>query len=262
MTWHAETATLARYAEGAVDAVTAASVEAHLARCSQCRAELVPYADTSRLDRTWREVLDVLDTPRTTFAERVLRLLRVRDTYARLLAATPSLRTSWLLSVLLVVTFAVATGRGTERDLVFLLVAPLVPVAGVAAAYGPRIDAAYEIAVAAPFGGLRLLLLRSVAVLSASVVLCGAAGVFVPGVDGVEWLLPALALSVATLALTTATTPPVAAAAVGLAWVTYVRFRVADPADGLTQVLAAGLLAVALVVLALRAGRIEVGERA
>lgn len=261
MTWHAEAQTLARYAAGAVDAVTAASVEAHLAGCALCRDGLAPYADTERLDRTWAAVVDVLDAPRATPAERALRALGVRDDHARLLAATPSLRTSWLLSVLLVTAFAVLAGQATASGTFFLLVVPLVPVAGVAAAYGPGVDAAYEVGVAAPFGGARLLLLRTVAVLSFSLVACGVAAAAVPGLTGAEWLLPGLGLSAATLAATTVTTPQLAAGGVAFGWLAYVTWRAGDLAGPLTQGLSAALLAAGVTVVALRLGCFDRGER-
>jgi predicted anti-sigma-YlaC factor YlaD len=263
MTWHADPATLARWTAGGVDAVTASSVEAHLTGCAKCRDALAAYADDDRLDRTWAAVVDTLDLPRPTVAERGLRALRVRPDHARLLAATPSLRASWLLSVALVATFAVAAGRATRSgDLLFLLVAPLVPVAGVAAAYGPGVDPAYEVGVAAPFGGVRLLLLRSVAVLSVSFLCCGAAGLALPGLAAAGWLLPGLALSAATLAASTVTPPAFAAGGVSAAWLAYVSVRTDHPADGVTQVLAALLLVAGVAVLVWRAAHFEGGERA
>ena len=261
MTWHVDPAALARYAAGGADPVGATSIEAHLVSCAACRDGLAAYADTARLDRTWASVLDTIDAPRPTVAERALRGLGVRDDRARLLAATPSLRTSWLLSVVLVTVFAVASGNAADDGTFFLLVAPLLPVAGVAAAYGPGVDAAYEIGVAAPFGGLRLLLLRSLAVLSFSVVACVIGAAFVPGVAGVEWLLPGLGLSAATLAAETRTTPVNAAVAVSAIWLLYVASGAGTLAGAVTQSLSAALLAAGVAVVALRLGQFERGER-
>ena len=79
--------------------------------------------------------------------------------------------------------------------MLFLLVAPLLPLAGVAAAYGPLVDPAYELALAAPLGSLRLLLLRAVAVVAVD----DAArrwprALALPGLDwtAAAWLLPSL----------------------------------------------------------------------
>ena len=81
---------------------------------------------------------------------------------ARLLAATPSLSASWLGSVAAAAFLAALAADSSPRALfAFLTVAPMLPVAGVAAAYGRDADPAHEIAVASPYSMLRLLLLRS-----------------------------------------------------------------------------------------------------
>ena len=92
---------------------------------------------------------------------------------------------------------------------IFLTLAPLLPVAGVALSYGPAADPAYELTLAAPYSVLRLVLLRSVAVVTCTVALTaiGALALADNGWQAVAWLLPALALSAATLALSVRTTP-------------------------------------------------------
>ena len=50
---------------------------------------------------------------------------------------------------------------GTHGVAVFLALAPLLPMVGVALAYGPTADPAYEIAAATPYSGVRLLALRT-----------------------------------------------------------------------------------------------------
>ena len=76
---------------------------------------------------------------------------------------------------------------GTDRGLaLFLVVAPLIPVAGVAAAFGPGLDPTWEITVAAPGGGFRLLLLRAAAVFATTFAMASVASLALPGllVDG------------------------------------------------------------------------------
>jgi hypothetical protein len=53
---------------------------------------------------------------------------------------------------------AAQVGSGPDASLAFLTVAPLLPLAGIAMAYGPGIDPTYEIGLAAPMRSLRLLL--------------------------------------------------------------------------------------------------------
>ena len=130
--------------------------------------------------------------------------------------AAPRLRTYWTdrIAHLLLLVIGLTL-------VVFLLAAPLIPVAGVALAYGPDIDPAYEASVVAPFPGGRLLLLRTAAVLGACLPLLGLAGVLIPGRGwaSVAWLLPALAFTALVLAASTWIRPLVAATGVAVAWV-------------------------------------------
>ena len=78
----------------------------------------------------------------------------------------------------------------------FLLVAPLVPVLGVAAAYGPRHDPLETLVVTAPYGRTRLILVRTLAVLVSVLPVTALLGLALPGPPWVAaaWLGPALAL--------------------------------------------------------------------
>src|SRR5438445_3428947 len=96
MSWHAEADLLQRYADETLDDARAYSLEAHLLRCARCRAELAPTADAAQLDRMWASVVERVDAPAPGLVERGLLEIGVREHAARLLAATPSLRLSWL----------------------------------------------------------------------------------------------------------------------------------------------------------------------
>lgn len=224
MNWHADSELLERYAAGTVDAAGAFSLEAHLLACARCRAAAGVAVPVDRVATTWSGIEDRLDAPRLGVVERLLVRAGVRQHLARLLAATPALRLSWLLAVALVLAFAVAAaygGRGERGLLPFLVLAPLVPVAGVAAAFAPGIDPTYELAVAAPLAAFRLLLVRCVAVLGVTVAVAAATSLALPdvGLLAVAWLLPALALSVVSLAAGTfVPTLPAAGLVAGL-WV-------------------------------------------
>lgn len=222
MSWHADRQTLVRYAENRIDEATAFSLEAHLPACSSCRDVLASLADRHRLGRVWNEIADRVDRPPASGFERLLRALGVADHAARLLAATPSLRLSWVVAVAVGLGFAVLAARSVgDGVLVFLVVAPLVPTAGVAIAYGPGIDPVYEVGLASPIGGFRLLLIRTTAVLLSSIVLAGVAALGLPDVGwtAAAWLLPSLALTLLTLAASTATSPHAAVAIVASVWV-------------------------------------------
>jgi hypothetical protein len=89
-----------------------------------------------------------------------------------------------------------------EIEMVFLVVAPVVPVAGVALAFGKQVDPVYELTVAAPVDGFWLLLVRSVLVVGSMTAMLAVADIAL-GIGGLPglWLVPALALSMITLVL-------------------------------------------------------------
>jgi len=239
MTWHADTQMLQRYAADTLDDAHAYSLEAHLLTCGRCRAGIA-IADRERLDDMWDGIAAAVDAPAPGPVERGLLVLGVRQHIARLLAATPSLRGSWLGAeafVLGLAALAVRASDGTPREsaalIAFLTLAALLPVAGVAIAYGPGVDPTYEVGLASPMRSFRLLLIRSVAVLGTSIALATAAAVAIPGLPWISaaWLLPSLGLTLATLALSTYVRPVTAAIAVAGTWsliVTSAAYRVHD----------------------------------
>ena len=223
--WHVDDAALRAYADGTLDFAAEASVEAHLLACAACRTLVAPATEPQRLEAVWNEVVDAIDVPRASLLERFLLRSGVDGSTARLLGATPSLTTAWLGSVTVALFFAiVAAHSSSSGTLVFLLLAPVLPVAGVAAAYGPHADPAYDVAMAAPYSSFRLLMLRSAAVLATTALLAAAAAALLPTQAwlAVGWLLPALALTGATLALATRFDAVWSAGAVTVVWLTAV----------------------------------------
>jgi hypothetical protein len=280
MTWHAQPETLHGYAEGRISPVQASSVEAHLLACEVCRSSLFAAADRSRLDALWIEITAAADAPVPSAMERLLGRLGVPEHVGRLLAATPALRVSWLAAVVVTLVFAVSAARRGDGDLglaLFLVLAPLLPLAGVAASFGPGIDPVYEVAVAAPLRSFDLLLVRATAVLVTTTCLAGAAAVTVPHADWrmAAWLLPAVGLTAGSLALSTWVTPWKAAAALASVWVSAAAFglRLAagtGPGGSLVERFVAfrpsGQLALvaftlaAAVIVALRRDALEIGR--
>jgi hypothetical protein len=144
-------------------------------------------------------------------------------------------------------------------------VAPLLPLAGIAAAYGPGIDPTYEIGLAAPLRSFRLLLLRAAAVLGTATLLAAAASLALPrlGPGAAAWLLPSLGLTACGLALATTVEPLRAIGITAGAWVIAVAVTVSPPAPSSVlfavagQVGFAALALLAAVVLLVRRGRFE-----
>ncbi|MFB8077889.1 zf-HC2 domain-containing protein [Streptomyces sp. NPDC056013] len=153
-------------------------------------------------------------------------------------AVGPALRGSWVVAVLLVVggAFGLAHGAGVQEARGLLLaLSPVLPLAGVAVSYGRHADPMYEITTATPSGGLRLLLTRTAAVLAVCVPLLTAGGALLPPVAGfpgaAAWLLPGLALTLATLALGSFVGCRAAAATLGGGWLLAVTGPLLGPAD-------------------------------
>jgi hypothetical protein len=90
----------------------------------------------------------------------------------------------------------------------------------VAAAFGPKVDPTFEIGIAAPMRSFKLLLIRAVAVLVSSGGLITIAALALPQLNWATaaWLLPALGLTSASLALGTVFNPLHAAVAVAVTW--------------------------------------------
>ncbi|MBL1080644.1 zf-HC2 domain-containing protein [Streptomyces actinomycinicus] len=144
---------------------------------------------------------------------------------ARLLwAAGPAVRGAWLPAVLGVALGALALSYGAGvpgMRALLLAIAPVLPVAGVALSYGPHADPLHEVAAATPGGGLRLALTRTVAVLAVSLPLLTFAGLLLPASGApaaAAWLLPGLALALASLALATFVGCRAAAGVTGGGW--------------------------------------------
>lgn len=232
--WHLDEELARRYAEHRVPGILATSVEQHLTSCSACRALLRPAVPTARLAAVWAEVLEQVETPPVGRLERLLHRIGLDEPTARLVAVTPLLRTSWLAGTALVLVLVLlAAETATPTVALFLVLAPILPVAGVALTFGPAADPAHEIVAGTPYSPVRLLAVRTLVVVSSTFLPAGVAAALLP-VDvrlALAWLLPALALTVGTVALSTRLVPHVAASALGVGWVTVVLYGVArhDP---------------------------------
>ncbi len=224
MSWHVPEEDLRAYARGELAAPALWSADAHLSACARCRGVLGEVGDPAALDAGWERLDAELDAPRVGALESLLVRLGVAGHTARLLAAAPVLRRSWLVAVVAVLLLSVGAVRlaqGGESPTLFLALAPLLPLAGVALSYGPALDPTYEMAVVAPVHGFRLLMIRTVAVLGVVLALNGLATLALPeyGLRALAWLLPALALTATGLALTPRLGPVLAPSLVGGAWV-------------------------------------------
>ena len=222
-TWHAPPDVLERFAgdPGGLDDVTAASVEAHLVACPDCRRVVARAAAPALVDESWAAIADVIDRPHPNLVERLLELVGLPSTTARLLGATAPLRAAGLVTTLLLAAGAAALSRQSGADGPFLVLAPLAPLAAVAATFAPVLDPGGEAGVATPLYGAGLVVRRAAAVLSVTFVALGLASLTLPHLSGeaAAWVLPGLALTLGALALGTWTRIEVAVWSLGATWI-------------------------------------------
>ena len=220
--WHADPELLSSYLAGALDAVTAASVEEHVGRCETCRAAVGNLLEPQLVERTWAGIRDAVERPPLPYPQRLARRCGLPEPTAVLLAAAASLRGAWLVGAFLSVSFATMAAYLSDGTALapFLLVAPLAPVLGVAAAYGPRQDPLEALIATAPYGRTKLILLRTIAVLVSVLPVTALLGLAIPGPPWIAaaWLGPALALVPVLLALAGFVGPRAAATIVTIGW--------------------------------------------
>jgi hypothetical protein len=269
--WHAPDDLVGRYADGSLPEPDAWSLEKHLEKCGGCATRVsravrqtaaavvlakvrnsVLEAAPAQVRNTMPEAVPASGpTPAPAVANARLWSSRTAlrswwPALTRVLwAAGPAVRGAWPPAVLLVAVGAVALAHAGGFDgarPLLLAVAPVVPVAGVALSYGAHADPLHEIAAATPSGGLRLVLTRTTAVLAVSLPLLTLAGLLLPasGAPGAAaWLLPGLALTLASLALASYVGCRAATAVTGGGWLCAVVVpALTAPGSGLTSRLA------------------------
>jgi hypothetical protein len=223
MSWHIHDEILSAYFDGTVGDAHAASVEAHLLRCAQCRDAVAARTDRRVHADSWAGLLERVDRPRITLTERVLRAVGVPDGLARLTAGAPTLRRAWLVAGLGILGLALLVawlGSGPAGTVLFIVTAAGAPAVGVALTYGPRVDPAGDLAAVAPFSAVRLLLLRTLVVLCSWLPGAALLAIGLPQHAGIAllWFLPAIALCAVTVVLSGVVDPAKAAIAVTGAW--------------------------------------------
>jgi hypothetical protein len=199
--WHATPHTLAAYAEGRAETAEAWSLEAHLVTCARCRrrlrSHLVPL-DGRRLAEQREQLLRRLPARPPAYRRLSLWWLRwVLRPGPIITVVVSSAAVSWL--------DVLTAGDGTHGSLMWLL-APAVPVVGVALASVSENDPCREAVVAAPAALLRLTLWRTLALLVVAIPLAAGLGGIRVAAGGdagwsVAWLLPSVALAASALAL-------------------------------------------------------------
>ena len=185
------------------------------------------------LDRVWLGVAAEVWRRRTGWVERTAARLLRSPGLARALVTTPSLLLPWLIASIAVLGVGAAVTAGSGEPVIVLL-APAVAVVGIAYAYGPGIDPAWELSCSMAVSDRMVLLVRALAVFAVNAVLglaasavAAAVGVPVgPGTGSASgaaaavtfgWLIPMTAVCAFALAVATVTRSANAGAAAGVA---------------------------------------------
>jgi len=173
------------------------------------------------LDRVWTHVTAEVWRRHPGRVERsAIRLLRSPG-LARALITTPSLLLPWLISTVVVFGAGALISLGPGQPVVWL-VAPAVAAVGIAFAYGPAIDPAWELSSSCAVSQRMVLLTRAVAVfaLNAALGLLASAASGAVAALTFGWLLPMTAVSALALAAAVVARSAVVGAAAGVAaWV-------------------------------------------
>jgi hypothetical protein len=173
------------------------------------------------LDRVWTGVAAVVWRRDQGLAERAASRLLRSPGLARALLTTPSLLVPWLIASVVVLGAGAAATLETGQPLVALL-APVVAAAGIAYAYGPGIDPAWELSCSMAVSDRMVLLVRALGVFAVDAALGLAASAASGAALGITvgWLVPMTAVSALALAAATMTRSAHVGAAAGLAgWV-------------------------------------------
>ncbi|MFD7704133.1 zf-HC2 domain-containing protein [Streptomyces caelestis] len=203
---HASMRIIDGYARGdmnlAADEVWA--LEAHLETCRVCRDRLSAAVATrtpavvTLVDTVWSDL-----GPQLAAATRMPHRRHRSTQLARWL--TPTM-VPWLAMVMSVTPLALLldlVGTGSDEVSLVLLLAPVLPVLGVAASWSRGLDPAYELTASVPKAGLYLVLRRTASVLAVVIpaLLVGGYVAGDAGTTAAQWLLPCLAFTSTALAL-------------------------------------------------------------
>jgi hypothetical protein len=173
------------------------------------------------LTRVWTGVAAEVWRRHPGWIERAATRLLRSPGLARALVTTPSLLLPWLISTIVVFGAGALVNLGPGESFVWLL-APAVAAVGIAFAYGPGIDPAWELSTSCAVPDRMVLLTRAVVVFALNAVLgllasaaSGAAAALTFG-----WLIPMTAVCALALAVAVAARSALVGAGAGVAaWV-------------------------------------------
>ena len=168
------------------------------------------------LHRVWLGVAAEVWRRRPGLVERLAGRALRSPGLARALVATPSLLLGWFIASAVVLAAGMFATLGTGTPFVALF-APAVAAAGIAYAYGPGIDPAWELSQSMAVSDRMVLLVRVLVVFALNAALGLAASAASGTAAAFGWLVPMTAVSALALAAATITRSANAGVAAGLA---------------------------------------------
>lgn len=203
------------------------------------------------LERVWTGVTGEIWAREVGRVEQVAARLLGSPGLARALVTTPSLLLSWIIASLFVIGIGVLVTFSEGGPWVAVL-APALAAIGVAYAYGPGIDEAYELTRTTAVSDRMILLVRVLAVFALNALLAIIVAGFYPAAVGVAWLwlAPMAAMAALALAVATAARSPFAGSAAALAIWGCIVFTAHLETDQIAAAGAATLIPIYLVVTA------------
>jgi hypothetical protein len=183
--------------------------------------------DDVDLDRVWTSVAAEVWRRHPSRLERTATRLLRSPGLARALLTTPSLLLPWLIATTVFLAVG-ALAQASAGQPVVWLIAPAVAAVGVAYAYGPGVDPAWELSCSCAVSNRMVLLTRAVAVFAVNAALGLAASAATVGTTAsahaaqltFAWLIPMTAICALALAVAVAARSANAGAAAGVAaWI-------------------------------------------
>lgn len=176
----------------------------HVARCDDCQARANLVSLDVDLERAWTGVAAEVWAGSVPWPERIAGRLLRSPALARALVTTPSLFLSWILATAAVLAAGVLVTPVSGEPWVALL-APALAGAGIAYAYGPGVDPAFELSRTMATSDRMVLVVRALAVFGLNAALGLLASLFTAIASDLTlgWLLPMTAVSALALAAST-----------------------------------------------------------
>jgi hypothetical protein len=196
------------------------------------------------LGRVWTSVAAEVWRRRPGPLERAAGRLLHSSGLARALVATPSLLLAWIIATVVVLFTGAGVTLATGTPYVALL-APAVAAAGIAYAYGPGIDPAWELSQSLAVSDRMVLLVRALAVfaLNAALGLAASAASGAAAALTFGWLVPMTAVCALALAVATVARSAIVGVAAGVAgWVIVVLSGAAASGQFTTAVTSSALV--------------------